>query len=210
MEQRNDEIDLLELSRNMMVRFYHYTLRRYKLLGIFIMIGGIVGIGIYFKDKNKYENTIIGTSYVVHPILIVDIINSLQEINGSDKKAISEFLNLNEEEAGSLLNIAADTIKTIKTIDLQSLTTIEVKLKFNEKLNLAGFTKNLCNYIDSNIYIKQELQLEKNKSFELIKKYNEEINKLDSLQKKILASNIETSGSQPGNLLILNDKANRF
>ena len=75
-----------------------------------------------------------------------------QEINGSDKKAISEFLNLNEEEAGSLLNIAADTIKTIKTIDLQSLTTIEVKLKFNEKLNLAGFTKNLCNYIDSNIY----------------------------------------------------------
>jgi hypothetical protein len=210
MEQRNDEIDLLELSRNLMVRFYHYVLRRYKMLGIFTMVGAIPGIGFYFKDKNRFENTIIGTSYVVHPTVIVDIINSLQEINKSDKVAIGKFLNLNEEEANSLLGIEADTIQTIQTIDNQKLTTIEVKVKFKENLDLTGFSKHLCSYIDSNVYVKQELQLEKNKSFELINKYKEEIDKLDSLQRKILASKIETSGSQPGNLLILNDKANSF
>ncbi len=210
MEQRNDEIDLLELSRNIMVRFYHYVERRYKMLGIFMIVGGILGVGMYFKDKNKYENTIIGTSYVINPTVIVDIINSLQEINRSDKEAISTLLKLNEEEANSLINIEADTIQTITTVDNQSLTTIEVKVRFKEELNLSGFSKHMCNYIDSNLYVKQELQLEKQKSTELIKKYNQEIEKLDSLQKKILASTIETSGSQPGNLLILNDKANSF
>jgi hypothetical protein len=210
MEQRNDEIDLLELSRNMMVRFYHYCQRRYKMLGIFILIGTILGVGLYLKDKNKFENTIIGTSYVVNPTVIVDIINSLQDINRSDKEAIGEFLNLKEDEVNSLLSIEADTIQTIQTIDGQSLTTIEIRVKFKEQLNLTGFSKHLSSYIDSNIYVRQELQLEKQKSTELIKKYNQEIEKLDSLQKKILASTVETSGSQPGNLLILNDKANSF
>jgi len=210
MEQRNDEIDLLELSRNLMVRFYHYFLRRYKMLGIFAIVGAIIGAGLYLKDKNKYENSIIGTSYVVNPILIVDIINSLQEINRSDKKALQEFLGLNENEANSLLTIEADTIQTIKTIDRQKITTIEVKVKFKENLNLSGFSEHLCNYIDSNIYVLQELKLEKQKSLELIKNYNQEIEKLDSLQKKILASTIQTSNNQPGNLLILNDKANSF
>ena len=209
MEQRNDEIDLLELSRNMMVRFYHYSLRRYKLLIIFTIIGAVIGMGLYFKDKNKYENSIIGTSYVVHPTIIVDIINSLQDINKNDKQAIQVFLKLKPEEAEALLGIEADTIQTIKTIDRQLLTTIEVKIKFKSNLDLSGFSKHLCNYIDSNIFVKQELQLEKKKNLALISKYNQEIKKLDSLQRKILASNIETSNNQPG-LLILNDKANSF
>lgn len=210
MEQKNDEIDLLELSRNMMVRFYHYVQRRYKMIAAFVIAGAILGVGLYFKDKNKYENSIIGTSYVVHPSIIVDVINSLGEINKNDKEAIQQFLNLNDKEAQALLSIEADTIQTIETLDKQKITTIEVKIKFKENLDLSGFSKHLSSYIDANQFVKEELELEKNKSQELIKKYEDEIEKLDSLQRKILASEIETSGSQPGNLLILNDKANSF
>ncbi len=207
MEQKNDEIDLLALTQNMMVGFYHYVLRRYKLFGIALIIGAVIGIGFYLKDKNTYESTIIGTSYVVSPVVVVDILNSLQEINKTDKEAIMEFLKLNQEDAEALLMIEADTIQSIRTID-QTITTIQIKVKFKEDFNFAGFSKKLSDYIDSNIYVAKELKLEKLRSLNIIKKYEEEIKNLDSLQKNILSSSLETSNSQPGNLLILNDKSN--
>ena len=208
MEEKHNEIDLIQISRNMMVRTYHYILRRYKLLGIFIIVGAIAGIVSSIKNKNKYENTIIGTSYFVNPTIIVEIINSLQEINHSDKDAIVKFLKIDKESAMALIKIHADTISSFKTFEGQKLTTIKITVNFNKDLDFSEFASQLSNFIDSNIFVASELRLEKKRIMELVIKYDEEIKKLDSLQRKILASKMETAGN--GGLLILNDKANSF
>ncbi len=201
MEQRNDEIDLLELSRNMMVGFYHYTIRRFKLLTIFVVIGAILGIALYLKNKNTYENTIVATTYTINPTYLIEIINSLNDIN-KNKEVVSKVLNLKLEEAEHLIEIKADTIDTKRNI--------LITFKFKESLNLLNFSKNLSRYVDSNPYVKQELLLIKEQSEERIKNYDYEIDKLDSLQKRILATNLSNSKTPNGNLLVLNDKVNNF
>lgn len=202
MEERNDEIDLLELSRNMMVGFYHYVIRRYMLLGIFIAVGGIIGLGMYLKDKSRYENTIIGKSYIVNPTYIVGIINSLNDINKGDKEVLAQVLNIDISDAENLANIEADT--------LESKSTLQIKVNFKNDFNLSEFSKKMLAYIDSNEYVKNEIVLYKNRNEEMIKAYDEEINKLDSLQGKILAAKIDAGNNPQGNLLVLNDKINNF
>jgi hypothetical protein len=72
------------------------------------------------------------------------------------------------------------------------------------------FSSKLRNYIDSSQFVKNELKLEKQRALAMVKKYDEEINNLDSLQKGILGSSFENTKSSQSNLLVLNDKINNF
>jgi hypothetical protein len=201
MENKEQEIDLVELSKKMMVGFYHYCIRRAKLLAIFTISGLILGIVLYFKDKDKYQTTIIATTDLSKPLYIVDIINSLNDIN-RDKNSITKVLNINAEEADNFDQIVADT--------LDSDSTIQIKIKFNKDMVLPNLSNKLVNYVDSNLYIKQECQYAKQRGIDLINKYNLEISKLDSLQNKILETGVQNSGGSLGNLLVMNDKVNNF
>ena len=207
MEEKNNEIDLIELSRNIMVRLYHYCLRRYKLLGIFAAIGFFLGISFYRMNKEQYESKIIATSHVVSSEIIIDIINSLGDINRNDKELASKILKLNIEEVNNFNDIKADTILSIKGVKPKI---IEVSIKFKRSFDMTKFSKKLSAYIDSSEYVKNELRMEKMRINSMLKKYNEEIKNLDSLQKNILKSSLQTSNSNPGGLLIFNDKSNSF
>ncbi len=234
MEEKNNEIDLLELSRNIMVRVYHYSIRRYKLLGIFAAFGLVIGLIICLElssnNKEEHVNRIIATSYIVPPEIIIDIINSLDELNSTDKVLTSKVLNVSIEEANSFIGISADTIQKIQNVQTiqaiqyglnlpsgktvllkdEPIKPIEINVKFSKSIDLKHFTKCINNYIDSSLYVKNELRFEKNRSLAMLHKYNQEIKNLDSLQNSILHLSHESSGSNQEKLLILSDKSDGF
>lgn len=199
--ENTNEIDLIDLTKSGIIRFYNFFTRRYKLLAVSLLVGAFMGIGIYLKDKSKYETTIIATCELIKSEYIISIINSLNDIK-NEKGALAGLLNLNAGEGDKLLSISADT--------LESKYSLQIKLRFKKELALKNFTSKLLQYIDSNAYVQQEYQLEKQRCLAIIEKYDHEIMKLDNLQTKILSSDLNKSGGTHGNLLVMNDKVNNF
>jgi hypothetical protein len=206
MEQNNNEIDLAELS----VRLYHFFLRRYKLIGVFILIGIVYGIFSYIKIKDQYENKIIATSFIIPAPIIVDIINSLNDIINQDKLLTGKLLNMGQDEANKLNNIQADTIGTFYSTDQESTTTIEIKITGKKSLNFEQVFNSLVNYIDSNQYVKNEVEGEMHKSREIIRKCDEQIKNLDSLQRIVLKSAIGTKISNSDNIIGINNFSGNY
>lgn len=204
-ERNNDEIDLIELSRNMMVRVYHYVLRRFKMLTIFATIGGILGIGVYFKNKNRYENNIKMISNSVSPMVLVALFNSLDDIRKSDDEAFCKVMNISNDKSNSVLLIEADTLSKIRYDNKQ---VVSVSIMFDQDLNLDNLSEQFKKYIEENEYVARKIKLRKRSANILIEKYSQEIQKLDSLQSKILASSSQSNAS--GKLLVLDDKPINF
>ena len=205
-EKYNDEIDLMEVFNNLLKSTYFFFNRWYKTLAISIISGIILGGGIYLKDKKTYQNTMLGYSPVINPVLIVNIINSLDKVNKDDKLSIQKILNLTPEEADRIIGFQADTVETLKN----DITTISVELHYKDTLNISKFTKNLINYINNNSYVADELLLNKNRLNVLIKQTEKEIIKLDSLQKALLKNAAEKPGIKKGTFVISNDQIDNF
>jgi hypothetical protein len=206
MEQNTNEIDLAELS----VRLYHFFLRRYKLLGIFILIGIVYGIFTYFKIKDQFENKTIATSYIIPAPIIINIINSLNDIISQDKLLTGKLLNIGQDDANKLNYIQADTLGTFYSTDQEITTTIEIKIIGNKSLNFEQVFKNLISYIDSNQYVKNEVEGEMHKSNEIIRKCDEQIKNLDSLQKIVLKSAIGAKISNADNIFGINNFSGNY
>jgi len=210
-QQHNDEIDLLEVFNNFLKSIYFFFNRWYKTLAIVTFIGILIGFTIYFKDRETYQNNMIGTSPFIQPVLIVDIINSLNGVNKSDKESFQEVLGLPLTDVENIVNFHADTLETlINNVTRVKITTIKLELKYKNSINVNNFTAKLVDYINENEYIKRELQIVKRKNEALIKKTDYEISKLDSLQRNILKSSLKSSNVNPGSLLIMNEQSNSF
>ncbi len=205
-EKYNDEIDLIEVFNNLLKSAYFFFNRWYKTLAVSIIAGIILGGGIYLKDKRTYQNTMLGYSPVINPVLIVNIINSLDKVNKDDKLSIQKILNLSPEEADRIIGFHADTVETLKN----NITTISVELHYKDTLNISKFTNNLINYINNNSYVADELLLNKNRLNALIQQTEKEIIKLDSLQKALLKNATEKPGIKKGTFVISNDQIDNF
>ena len=192
-QQHNDEIDLLEVFNNLLKSTYYFFNRWYITLAIITFIGLLLGSAIYFKNKETYQNNMIGTSPFIQPVLIVDIINSLEGVNKYDKESFQRTLDLPLKDAENIINFHADTIETLK----RNITTIKIELKYKDSINVKIFTDRLVNYINENEYIKRELGIVKRRNEALIEKTNYEMSKLDSLQKNILKSSLKSSNVNP-------------
>lgn len=209
MEQQhnnNDEIDLLELFNNLLKSTYFFFNRWYKTMAIVTLIGFILGVAVYFKDKDKYHNNITGYSPVINPVLVVDIINSLNEANKADKESMQKLLNLTVIESGSLLGFHADTIETLSN----NLKTISIELLYKDSLDCSKFEKNLISYINNNQYVAKNLTIHKNRLNVYIKQTEKEITKLDSLQLTLLKNAGKKPGLKNGTLMISNDQIANF
>ncbi len=212
MDKHNDEIDLIELMQNMMLGTYHYFVRRFKMLAIFTAAGVVLGAGLYFKNKDRYENKISLVSNVGAPRVFVSAFNSLNEVRKSDKVKFRDIMKMSEEEAELLKGISADTADS----RFDKKLVIQVSLKFDGNLDLNKFVDNLTDYAESNTYIAKRLKARRIKSESLIKKYNKEVKKLDSLQNKLLRFTDKTNemlklnGKSQGRVVLLDDKVSTF
>jgi hypothetical protein len=210
MEQKINEIDLVQLF----IRLYHCFIRRYKLLGIFVLIGFLYGIYTYFTNKDQYESKIVAASYIVPAPIIIDLINSLNDINSQDKELTGKILNISHDEVIKLISFKADTIKTFYAQEgkttIESYTTIEINIKGLKSLNMESVYKGLVNYINTNEYVHKELENERQRSEQIMNECEQQIKKLDSLQKNILRSSLTTINPNTVNSIKLNDKAYNF
>lgn len=216
-EKYNDEIDLLEVFNNLLKSTYFFFNRWYKTLSFSIIIGIILGGGIYLKDKSKYQNTMLGYSPVINPVLIVNIINSLDKVNKEDKISIQKILNLSPSAAKNILSFETDTVGTIilqpatnKNSFPKTLTTIGINLKYRDSCNISSFTENLINYVNNNPYVAKQLTLKKQELETLIAQTNKEIVKLDSLQASLLKNAAKKPGIKKGTFVISNDQIENF
>ena len=183
MEQRNDEIDLLELSRNMMVRFYHYVIRSYKLLAIFIFIGGILGVVNYSFSRNIYQNLLVGNTRIISPVYVVQIINSLNDMKKSNPEGFGDLLELKNEQIENLVSIEADTVTALRKSG-----SIEIAINYKDELDILPLLEKINQYIHNNDYVSREFTLNKRKKTAIIKQLEQEISKLDSLEKSLIRS----------------------
>ncbi len=222
-KQYNDEIDLIEVFNNTLKSIYLFFNRWYKILGIITFVGLLLGIGISLLNKDKFHNNLLGTSPYIQPTLIVDIINSLNDVNLSDKKSFQKTLNISLKDAQNIKSFHADTIETLykdilkynsekKEFEIikEKIPTIKLELVYKNSIDVKEFTDKLVRYIDENEYVKRELNIVKRKSETLIKKTDYEISKLDSLQKNILKSSLKSNNSNGKSLLVMNEQINNF
>ncbi len=216
-EKYNDEIDLVEVFNNLLKSTYFFFNRWYKVLAVSIIAGIILGLGIYLKDKSKYQNTMLGYSPVINPILIVNIVNSLDQVNKEDKTGIQKQLGLSAIETEHIISFNADTVETVvlekarsKNALAKTITTISIELKYKDTCDINVFSEKLINFINKNPYVAKELALKKSSLETLIAQTNKEIAKLDSLQKALLKNVGERPGLKKGALVISNDQIDNF
>ena len=216
-ERYNDEIDLIEVFNNMLKSTYFFFNRWYKVMAASVLIGILLGGIFYAMNKSKYQNTMIGYSPVINPVLVVNLINSLDQVNREDKLSIQKLLNLSTEEVEHIISFQADTIETVvleqptnKKILPKTITTIGIELQYTDTCDITKFSQNLINYINTNPYVAKELKLKKEKLQALITQTDKEIKKLDSLQKALLKNAGEKPGVKKGTLVISNDQIANF
>ena len=112
MENQNNEIDLLELSRQMLVGFYYYIKRRAILIIVFAIVGVAVGVGVHLKNRTVYQSSLIGKTEFIKPEIINDLVNSLDALVKSDKPRLQNILGINNIDIENINKIEADTVKT--------------------------------------------------------------------------------------------------
>jgi len=205
-EKYNDEIDLIEVFNNLLKSTYFFFNRWYKTLALSIIIGVILGGAFYLLNKSKYQNTMTGYSPVINTTLIVNMINSLNNICISDKISLQNILNLTPTEADKIIDFNADTVRT----NPKGLLTIIVQLRYQDSINIDKFTNNLIKYINDVPYVKKELNIRKERLGVLIEQTDKEIIKLDSLQKALLINAGKKPTTKNGSLIISNDQVSNF
>jgi len=221
MINKNDEIDLLALSRQMLVGLYYYIKRRLLLLLIFAGIGIIIGIGIHLKNRAVYNSQLIGSTYLIKPEIIIDLIEALNALNQTDKQQIQKVLSINNSDINHIARFSADTVKTFyKTIKydkksnnyvtIPDFTNIKVNIVYRNQIELDSLEKKIVNYLSNNYYVSQQTKIEKQRLNKLITKIDEEINNLDSLQNNILSASLINSNASLGQLMVLKDNSNTF
>ncbi len=202
-QQNNDEIDLIEVFNNFLKSIYYFANRWYKALAIITFTGFIIGFGMYMKDSNIYSNKMIGQTRFINKTIIIEMINSLNEVNKNNKGSIGKILSIPFNDIENLAEITADTIENMGSL-------ITVKLLYRDTIDVEIFLNGLVNYINNNAYIKREIQISKRRNETLIEKIENEISKLDSLQKSILKNTAKSTVASPNSLLVMNEQITNF
>ena len=213
MNNKNDEIDLLDLFKNILVGLYHYINRRTKLLAIFAIVGIFIGLSIHMKNSAVYESKLISVSSINKEIIIY-LIESLDKLIDSNKAELGKILELKEAGVENIKSIEAEKKEFFKDIlsegsvvNVLDFTQIEVTIIYEDTIELVNLDKKINNYLSNNKYVKKELSLNKQNLKSMLNKTDLEIKRLDSLQKNILSASLIKTDVNLGQLMLLKDKS---
>jgi hypothetical protein len=182
METTNNELDLIEFIKNLFNSVAEYFKKQLKLLVILGVIGLIAGFINYLLKKDVYQTEIFASTNSVSENVVIQIVNSLNAMNKVNAEKLGKNLNLNASEINSFIEIAADSIKA----NASKQKMIKTILKHKAALDISKVMNGISAYCDSNEFVKEELAIQKMRSSELIRKYEEEISEIDSFQRKLL------------------------
>jgi len=199
-----------------------------KLVGLFMLVGGIVGMAYTFFVKPYYESSMTLGSAYYRGELINNSIRSLDKLcNGHNYSALSKILQIPKLKAMSLKGIQIEPIVSPSTqllIELYKETegnkrrldslilntedsTFQIRVLVYDTTALNGLDTSLVNYIMKNNYVSKRIQIERENLRNRKAKIIKESLSLDTLKRNIALSYRSQAGGRTGtNNVILDDK----
>ncbi|OFX22967.1 MAG: hypothetical protein A2041_00415 [Bacteroidetes bacterium GWA2_31_9b] len=187
-EKKNDEIDLLELF----LKIYIFIKKNFWILFISSIIGGALGYSAKFFTNKHYESTMIIETYTLKNDILVEYINSLQDIiEYRNYDYLSSRFEIEKEKLSGLNKIEATKIsddKTKKDLEYIKVFTKSINRDIYNQLS-AGIEK----YLKSEIYVKNEIEIFIEQNNALIEKIDKEITQLEELKQKRISDSQNVS-----------------
>jgi len=217
MESTNNEIDIIELTKNSIIYLHSFIIRWYKFLLILFIVGIIIGYWDYYTRKDYFENKVFGTSYVIPTALLVNFINNLNvdDINKSETNQ-----DINNQNHNSIIFVKADSLGNSVNNDQLKVSILEIQIGYKNELDINKFIQSLNEIIDSNSYFREEIKFEQYRLQEMIRNCENEIRKIDTLKDFERTSNMKnlnfncfekkTSNGYPFSSELLNLIQNKF
>lgn len=171
-------------------------------IGIFILIFGLLGLFVSYITKPYYSSTLVGRSNTLSNFEVISMIDNLTKVTESkDSIALSQMLNIKVSEASKIKNINAfwaydidldgvpDFIDYSKNYEIKDTSVRRISDRFYitaevyDNRIFSNLRIGIYNYIKNNPLIASINNNRIKQTQERISKINEEISKLDSLQK---------------------------
>jgi len=208
--------------------FLDTLLANLKIVGLFVLVGGILGLSYTFIIKPYYESSMtLGSVYYRGQL----INNSIQNLNLLCKEqnysSLSRILEIPTTQASTLRGIQIEPVvspnmqllvdlyketegnkRRLDSLILSSEdTTFQIKVQVFDTTFLKGLDTSIVNYILKNKFVKKRIDIERvnlrNRKAKLIK----ESTSLDTLKRNIALSYRSQAGGRTGtNNVILDDK----
>ena len=191
----------------------------------FAIVGSLAGFGISKMAKPYYSSDMIAQINATNVSEMMDHINDLHELClENNNTVLTEYLKLGEKVAEKIKDINAywiidenkdgvgDYVDYKNNFDLRDTTQRRIQNRFVLKVevyDITGFNdvkEGLYNYVSSNPYLNSLNENRKKRIRELITTTEEEMLKLDSLQKFEYFKPEPSSAEERGQMLIWNEK----
>jgi len=199
-----------------------------KLVGLFIILGGIVGIAYTFIVRPYFESSMtLGSAYYRGEL----INNSIQNLNQLCKEqnygSLSKILQISTNQAANLKGIEIESVvspnmqmlvdlyketegnkRRLDSLILSSEdTTFQIKVQIYDTTSLKGLDTSIVNYILKNKFVKKRIEIERTNLRSRKAKLIKESTSLDTLKRNIALSYRSQAGGRTGtNNVILDDK----
>lgn len=237
-----EEIDLNKLFNSIVNGFYSFIKGLFrlfflfldtfaanlKIVGLFVLLGGILGIGYTLIVKPYYESSMtLGSTYYRGQFLN----NSIQNLNFLCKEenysTLGKILQIPPAKARSLKGIQIEPVVSPSTQLLIELyketegnkrrldslilsmedTTFQIRVQVFDTTALMGLDTALVNYIVKNRFVKKRIEIERENLKSRKAKLIKESLSLDTLKRNIALSYRSKSAGRSGtNNVILDDK----
>lgn len=238
MEQKNDEIDLLELFKmfsNSVKKFINWLLELIKQFIILLIrksvwiisfgiIGAGIGIWIFYSTERYYSSEMTAKSNATNNEIAINSINLLNDLCATGNyEMLAKYLETSQESAQKVKSIQAfygidinrdgntDYIDYENTYNAQDTTQkrlgtfFYVKVEVLDENIFSVVTAGTRKYLFSNPYIEENNKIRKQQALDMINSYNQEIKKLDSLQKTYYFQELSQK-TQNSQMVFLNEK----
>ncbi|KPK84751.1 MAG: hypothetical protein AMS27_09100 [Bacteroides sp. SM23_62_1] len=216
------------LLRFILLTILYFWKNALILLG-FVVVGGFAGFGISKMAMPYYSSDMIAQINTTNVSEMMAYINDLHELcKENNNEVLSEYLQLTVEVAEKIKDINAfwiidqnkdgvgDYVDYRNKYDLRDTTQRRIQNRFDlqvEVYDITGFNdvkKGLYNYVTINPYLNSLNENRKKRIRELIAETNNEILKLDSLQKYEYFKKELSAPEEKGQMLIWNEKETRL
>ncbi|MBI4647759.1 MAG: hypothetical protein HY738_14515 [Bacteroidia bacterium] len=177
------EIDLFELY----IKIYYLIRKRIILIFLFVIIGILISLYNYFFVPSYYTSSMVCCSNVLSNKIIVPLVESLDK-QIKQKKPISH----NSEDSLMFLQIRGIKARVINADETKSVflnNYFEIEVKIYNKNNIPFVRELIIYYINNNSYIKEKIESEKNIINSNIVQIDNELSKIDSLQRLAFKNN---------------------
>jgi hypothetical protein len=231
-----DLLELFRKTGQKINQFFSWVLRTFFLTVIFfwrnalyligfVILGALIGYGYSKTQRKYYSSDMEAQTNAVNAAEIISYINTLNDFTSEgNKDGLRNYLNLSDTLIESIKDIKAfwivdenkdgigDYVDFKEHFNINDTTKRRLSNRFSVKVDVFDNTvfeevkKGIYNYIDRNPYVASINENRKKRIRELISKTDEELIKLDSLQKYEYFEDNLSPESDQGQMLIWNEK----